>query len=75
MEMAVVAEKWIVVWAATAITASIFGGVTASAKRRDWSVWAAWCFLLPPVLILLLLIPRNTGPPPRPRSLDDYERN
>ena len=70
-----VAEKWIVVWAATAITASIFGGVTASSKRRDWSVWAAWCFLLPPALLLLLLISRNTGPPPRPRTFDERERD
>ena len=70
-----VAEKWIVVWAATAVTASIFGGVTASSKKRDWSVWAAWCFLLPPALLLLFLISRNTGPPPRPRTFDERERD
>lgn len=66
--------EWIVVWGVTAILASIAGGIIASRKNRDYSVWMAWCFVLPPVLIWLLLMPMNKGPARRRPTLDELDR-
>lgn len=62
---------YIVIWGLTAIAAAIVGGVLAAMKNRDYSSWAAWCFLFPPLVIAIILTPKNTGPAPRPRRLGD----
>jgi nucleoside permease NupC len=64
---------YIVVWGLAAITASILGGILAGMKNRDYSAWAAWCFVLPPLVIALLLTPKNTGPRPRRPTLDEID--
>ena len=65
--------KFIAIWGVVAVASAIFAGILASAKRRDHSFWAAWSFLVPPMLLLLLLMPANKGPRPRRRSLDELE--
>ena len=55
---------YIVIWGLTAIVAAIIGGALAAMKNRDYSSWAAWCFLFPPFVIAILLTPKNPGPPP-----------
>lgn len=62
---------YIVIWGVTAIAAAIIGGLTAAMKNRDYSSWAAWCFLFPPFVIAILLTPKNSGPPPQRRRLGD----
>jgi hypothetical protein len=62
---------YIVIWGLTAITAAIIGGIAASMKNRDYSSWAAWCFLIPPLVIAILLTPANRGPAPARRRLGD----
>ncbi len=46
----------------------------AGMKNRDYSFWGAWCFVLPPALIVLLLLPKNAGPRPRRATLDEEDR-
>ncbi|HKZ97302.1 MAG TPA: hypothetical protein VJ045_10005 [Hyphomicrobiaceae bacterium] len=65
----------IVIWGLTSIAAAIIGGVLAGMKNRDYSFWMAWCFLVPPLVVWLLLMPRLSGPRPRRPTLDELERN
>ena len=66
-----VAIKWIVLWGVTAIGSAILAAIIAGVKRRDHSSWAAWCFVMPPLLLVLILLPTNAGPLPRRRPMDD----
>ena len=65
--------KIIAIWGLVAIVSAVLAGIVAGAKRRDHSFWAAWSFLFPPILLILLLMPSNKGPRPRRPSLDDLE--
>jgi uncharacterized membrane protein YfcA len=64
----------IVVWGVIAVVSAVIGGFLASYKNRDYSSWAAWCFLFPPLVIALLLTPKGTGPARRQPTLDDLDR-
>ena len=64
----------IVIWGAIAISASALAGFVAGWKNRDYSFWMAWSFLLPPLVIWLLLMPKLTGPRPRQPRLDSLDR-
>ena len=63
----------IVWWGLIAVACSAVAGILAARKNRDVSVWMAWCFVLPPVLLILLAMPRRTGPPPRRPPLDEHD--
>lgn len=65
---------YLAIWGTVAIVAGALGFFLAGMKNRDSSAWAAWCFLLPPLLIALLLAPKNPGPRPRQAKLDDLDR-
>ena len=65
--------KVIAIWGIVAIAAAILAGIVAGAKRRDHSFWAAWSFLLPPMLLILLFLPSNKGPRPRRPGIDEIE--
>ena len=60
-------------WGITAIVSSILAAIVAGMKRRDHSFWAAWSFLFPPMLLILLVIPSYKGPRLRRPSLDEAE--
>jgi hypothetical protein len=66
--------KTIAIWGVVAILAAALAGFIASAKRRDYSFWAAWSFIFPPMLLILLLMRRNRGERPRRRSADELEQ-
>lgn len=66
--------RGIVVWGLAALAAAIIGGILAGVKNRDYSFWIAWCFVLPPMVVVLLMMPRHEGPRPRRPSLDEQER-
>lgn len=68
------AVKIIALWGLVAIGAAVAAGILAAARNRDHSWWAAWCFVLPPMLVVLLLLPRNTGERPRRPTLDEEDR-
>jgi hypothetical protein len=56
------AMKWVAIWGMTAIASAIVAGILAGVKRRDHSFWAAWSFIFPPMLLILLFMPKNHGP-------------
>lgn len=64
----------IAIWGSVAIASSLIALIFAGVKRRDHSFWAAWSFMFPPILLVLLLMPSNPGERPRRPSLDDEER-
>ena len=66
--------KIIAIWGIVSIAAAIVAGVVAGLKRRDHSFWAAWSFLVPPMLLILLLMPSNKGPRQRRPGLDELEQ-
>lgn len=66
--------KAIAIWGLVSLVCAIAGGFLATAKNRDYSFWAAWSFILPPMLLLLLVMPRNPGPKPRRPTLDEEDR-
>jgi hypothetical protein len=65
--------KIIAIWGVVALLAAFLAGVIAGIKRRDHSFWAAWSFLFPPMLLLLLVMPSNKGPRPRRPGVDEQE--
>jgi hypothetical protein len=65
--------KIIAIWGVLAIAAALLAGIVAGLKRRDYSFWAAWSFLVPPVLLVLLLLPANKGERPRRPRIDELE--
>ena len=68
------ALQGIVLWGVVSVAASVTAGVVAAAKNRDHSWWAAWCFVLPPMLIFLFLLGPNKGARPRRPSMDEEDR-
>jgi hypothetical protein len=65
--------KVIAIWGLVAIASAIIAGIVAGTKRRNHSFWAAWSFLFPPMLLVLLLMPSNKGPRPHRPGLDELE--
>jgi hypothetical protein len=66
-----IAVKWIALWGVLSIAAAILAGIIAGVKRRDHSFWAAWSFVFPPMLLILVLLPANSGERPRRRPMDE----
>ena len=69
------AMQWIVYWGLSAIAGALLAAAFAGYKNRDISSWVGWCFLLPPLAILLLILPKRAGPRPRQPRLDEIDRN
>ncbi len=65
------AVKVITIWGLTAIAVSLIAGVLAGIKNRDVSYWMGWCFILPPMLVALLMIPKLAEPRIRGRHTHD----
>lgn len=65
--------RGIVIWGCVALASATVGGLLASVKNRDYSSWIAWCFVLPPILLVLLLLPRYEGVRPRRPTLDESD--
>lgn len=65
--------KIIVIWSLIAVGSAVLAAVLAGIKNRDYSFWAAWSFLIPPVVLVLALLPRHRGPRPRQRTLDEED--
>jgi len=56
----------ITVYLALALIAGIAAGVIAPRKKRSQGVWTTLAFLFPPLLIVLLFLPKGRAFPPRP---------
>jgi hypothetical protein len=57
--------KYIAIWGMVSIATAVIAGILAGLKRRDHSFWAAWSFVFPPMILILLCLPKNHGPKPR----------
>lgn len=66
--------EFIVIWGAVAFAALVLAGILAGIKNRDLSFWMAWSFFFPPLVLFLLLLPKNQGPRPRGATLDEEDR-
>lgn len=64
----------IVIVTVVMVAGGIVGAILAGAKNRDVSFWAAWGFILPPSLLVLLLLSKHQGPRPRRPTLDEEDR-
>jgi predicted MFS family arabinose efflux permease len=51
----------ITVYLTSAFVAGLIAGVTAQHKRRHAGYWVVFCFLLPPLVLLLLILPKGHG--------------
>ncbi len=59
------------IYLATALVAGSLGGMIAPRKRRHAGFWTTATFLFPPLLLILIFLPRgNTVPTYRPH--DDH---
>lgn len=67
--------RGIVIWGGVALASGAAGAALAGVKNRDLSAWIAWCFLLPPLVFVLLLLPKRQGPRPRQPRLDAGEEH
>jgi hypothetical protein len=65
--------RGIVIWGCVALASATVGGLLAGVKNRDYSSWIAWCFVLPPILLVLVLLPRYEGVRPRRPTLDESD--
>ncbi len=65
------AVKIITIWGLTAIATTLIAGALAAFKNRDISYWMGWCFVLPPMIVALIMIPKLAEPKPRRREEDD----
>jgi urea transporter len=63
----------VAIWGVCAVMAAILAMFIAPMKNRDYSSWAAWCFLFPPLLIALILSPKYAGPRRRQPTLDQLD--
>ena len=63
---------WVVVWGITAIAATAIAGLLAGVKRRDYSFWMGWSFVFPPLILVLLLMPKRQVRERRP-TLDEED--
>lgn len=51
----------ITLYLASALTGALIAGVIAPIKRRHPGYWLIFSFLVPPVVLLLLLLPKGRG--------------
>ncbi len=67
------AIKIISIWGLCSIVCAVLASYFAIQKNRDYSFWAAWSFIVPPALLVLILLPSRKLPPPRRPSLDEED--
>lgn len=51
----------ITVYLCSALVAGVLGGAVSQAKRRHPGYWMTLSFLFPPLVIILLLLPKGHG--------------
>lgn len=67
---------WIFYYTLMAVGALVLGLLLGWAKNRDAQQWAFFCFLFPPAVLLLLLLPKHAGSRPKRLSWDeDHNRS
>lgn len=64
---------YIAIWGVVAIAGCIAAAIVAGVKNRDYSFWAAWGFMFPPAVLILLILPPLKGQRPRRPTLDEED--
>lgn len=61
---------------ASALAAGVVAGAIAPKKKRHQGAWTTLAFLAPPLVLVLLMLPRGTWTParPEPEWSDDTDR-
>ncbi len=63
------------VWLASGLIAGTIGGQVSQRKRRHPGFWTTATFLFPPLLLVLVFLPRgNWRPPPPEWDPDNLDR-
>jgi hypothetical protein len=65
--------QWIAIYGSIVFVTVAIAAVVAGFKRRDVSYWMTMSFLFPPFVLLLFLMPRNTGPRTRRETMTEAE--
>ena len=66
-------STFIAIYGSFMFLAAAVAGVIAYLKRRDTSFWMTICFMFPPALLLLAVMPKNVGPRARREGFDAQE--
>jgi hypothetical protein len=65
---------WLTAYLVAALLASVIAGIASYAKNRHAGYWVVLAFLFPPLVLILLLLPKGRGVhyygEPRDDSLD-----
>ncbi len=69
------ALQYIAIWGFVALVSSALAGIIAGVKNREYSFWMAWCFLLPPMVLVLAVMPSRAGPRPQRPAMDPDDRH
>ncbi|GBF27874.1 hypothetical protein MnTg02_02933 [bacterium MnTg02] len=59
--------QYVVIIGLVSLLSAVIGALAAKFKRRGADVWAFACFMFPPLLLVLFLLPKNTEPRQQPR--------
>ncbi|MEL6299908.1 MAG: hypothetical protein AAFV26_05980 [Pseudomonadota bacterium] len=64
---------FITIYGLAVIVLGVLAGFLANAKNRPISSWVAWTIIFPPVLIVLVTLPKHVGTRRRPLTLDEED--
>jgi ABC-type Fe3+-siderophore transport system permease subunit len=64
---------FVAIYGSLMLVALVAAGILAYLRGRDVSYWMTLSFLFPPFIILLFLMPKQTGPRPRREGLEAQE--
>ncbi|KAB2851681.1 MAG: hypothetical protein F9K44_00705 [Hyphomicrobiaceae bacterium] len=65
---------WILYYVAATFGAMMLALLIGRIKNRDAQQWAFFCFLFPPAILLLLVLPRRQSPRPKRMSWEEDHR-
>ena len=54
--------QYVMIIGLVVLLSAVIGALVAKFKRRGADVWAFACFIFPPLLLVLILLPKNTEP-------------
>ena len=54
--------QYVMIIGLVSLLSAVIGAFVAKFKRRGADVWGFACFMFPPLLLLLILLPKNTEP-------------
>ncbi|MGE8943579.1 hypothetical protein ACO2I3_16860 [Leptospira interrogans] len=64
--------EWVVIWGIIAVASTAIAGLLAGWKNRDYSFWMGWSFVVPPLVLILVFLPKRDQRRRRP-TLDDED--